>query len=443
MRKLRELENLLVRGESTLAVVLVLTMLLLAGYNVVYRNVLVPLQLHWAHSGPPVERVVPAAEEPTTPEAGTPKEATPKTDAQPAGGDDFGGFGGAFDEGGDEAEESAPEDPAEEAAGDDFDGFGGDAFGEEPEPAPEPKPAPAQEPAEAAPDADGFDGFGGAFGEEDEPEPEPTPAEADDFGGFGGGAVPAADGGEDEEAAGEDDFGEDDFGNEDEFANLPSIDAVAEPQVDDGPRGGPPPEGSFAARGIAFIDSIKIAWIDVFLRQLVIMVAFLGATLATHRHKHINIDALSKVMPAPVRRVVPIGLNLFSLSVCLMLARAGWDLVKIGQEFPVEVTPWANEWEFQLMFPIGFGLLSLHFAIRVVESIFDPPADVPPVEPGAAVATAVTNAAAEVEPVVAQESSTDESDESDEEASAEDPEPEPEQESGPTDDSASEKGGQS
>ena len=122
MRKLRELEDVLIRVESALAVVLVLTMLLLAGYNVVYRNVLVPLQQHWAHSGPPVPR------EEATPEA--PAEAAPTTPAEPrddarpepAGegrGDDFSGFGGGFGEGGD-----AKPEPAGEGGGDDFGGFG-------------------------------------------------------------------------------------------------------------------------------------------------------------------------------------------------------------------------------------------------------------------------------------------------------------------------------
>lgn len=437
MRLLRDLENMLLRVESVLAVVLVLTMLGLAGYNVLYRNVLVPLQQHWAHSGPPIDRSAPA-------DAAEPAAADPAPDEAPAaegtpppkdgGGDDFGGFGGGFDEGGEPA-------PAAEGGGDDFGGFGG-GFGEdEPEAAPKPAPEPKPEPAAAADEFDGFGGgfgedepepeaepapkpapapkpeaksapddfggFGGGFGDEPEPEAKPAPAPADgagggDFGGFGGGfdegGTPAAAAADDaapepEEELGEDDFGEDDFGEEDEFANLPSIDAVAESREDEGPVGGPPPEGSFAAWGVKFVDAIKLEWIDVFLRQLVIIVAFLGATMATQRRKHINIDAVSRLLPAPVRRVVPVVLNLVSLGVCLMLAQAGWDLVKIGQEFPVEVTPWAEEWKFQLMFPVGFGLLALHFAVRVVESIVEPPAEEGPVAQGAALAKAAAEAA--------------------------------------------------
>ncbi|MCA9652196.1 MAG: TRAP transporter small permease [Myxococcales bacterium] len=434
MRKLRELEDVLIRVESALAVVLVLTMLLLAGYNVVYRNVLVPLQQHWAHSGPPVPR------EEATPEA--PAEAAPTTPAEPrddarpepAGegrGDDFSGFGGGFGEGGD-----AKPEPAGEGGGDDFGGFGG-GFGED-EPAPDESAKPAPEPEVPAPEkagGDDFGGFGGGFGEDEPAKAEPEKAEpekaepekaapetagGDDFGGFGGGfggdepakAEPAkAEGGDfggfgggfDEgtpaeapaaEDEGEDDdgLGDDDFGDpEDQFANLPSIDAVAEVSTDEGPLGGPPPPGSFAAWAVDFVDAIKLDWIDVFLRQLVIIVAFLGAMMATRRGKHINIDALSKVLPESARRVVPIVLNLASLGVCLMLASAGWDLVRIGQEYPKDLVPWAEEWKFQLMFPVGFGLMAVHFAMRLLESIVEgPPAEtlrasegppLPPAEP--------------------------------------------------------------
>ena len=387
MRRLRELENALIRVESAVAVVLVLLTLMLASYNVVYRNVLVPLQYRWAHSGPPVE---PAQTPEATPTDAKAPAQTPEAPA-PGAGDDFGGFGGGLGD----------DEPADEAspggAGDDFGGFGG-GFGEdeptddaaEPEAKPEARPE-AAEPEGAEPEADGggFGGFGGGFGE-DEPTDEPAKsgspeaAGGDDFGGFGGGLgdEPAETGEDDfgggrggEEAeTGEDDFGEDDLGDDDQFDNLPEISAVGQKQqAPEGPQGGPPPEGSFAAWAVDFIDGIKLDWIDVFLRQLVIIISFLGAMLATQRGKHINIDALSKVLPAPAQRAVAVLMPLFAVGICLMLASAGWDLVQISREFPSELLPFADDWHMQLMFPVGFGLLAVHFAVRVVEAIAGPP----------------------------------------------------------------------
>jgi TRAP-type C4-dicarboxylate transport system permease small subunit len=90
--------------------------------------------------------------------------------------------------------------------------------------------------------------------------------------------------------------------------------------------------------------------------------------LATHRGKHINVDALSKLLGPRARRGLDVVSNGLALAVCLVLARAGADLVAISREHPHELVSWADEWTFQLMFPLGFGLLAFHFAVRLVEA---------------------------------------------------------------------------
>ena len=397
MRKLRALEDVLIRVESALAVVLVLTMLLLAAYNVVYRNVLVPLQSHWAHSGPPVVRA-PVEVAPAKTEVAPRDEAKPDVKAEPAdsaregGGDDFEGFGGGLGEEDEGEEDEDDEDEVDE----------GEAKAEtKAEPVKAPEIVAKAEPAKPAKsESDDFGGFGGGLGDDEpeaaepeaaEPEAKAKEAGGDDFGGFGGGLddeggaaanaddgkAPAADDGKapaaDDELAEDDLGGEDDLGDDDQFANLPNIDAVAKQSADSMPQGGPPPEGSFAAWGVRFIDDIKLDWIDVFLRQLVIIVAFFGAMLATQRGKHINVDALSKLLPRGVQRVVAVLLPLAAVAVCLVLARAGWDLVQISREFPKDLLPSVPEWSLQLMFPVGFGLLAVHFVVRIVEAVVEGP----------------------------------------------------------------------
>jgi TRAP-type C4-dicarboxylate transport system permease small subunit len=313
MKRLRALEAAVIRIEGIVAVALVLTMLALAGYNVFYRNVLVRLQKHWAHSGPPVTL---AAAEPTTPVA---KGGDAKTPAPTKGAAE--GFGGDWgeDDGGDD---------------DGADSEGGDAKAE---PTPAPKPA--------------AEGFGGDWGE-DEGGDEPPDAKDE-------AKVAKADPDELEEAE-----------EDDPFANLPMIDAAGEKRDEsDEPLGGPPPPGSFAANAVAFIDRIKLPWIDVVLRQMVILVSFFGAMMATQRFKHINVDALSKLLDRRWRRIIGVLTNSLALFVCVVLARAGADLVEISRAHPNELTPWADDWTFQLMFPIGFGLVGFHFVIRLLEAL--------------------------------------------------------------------------
>lgn len=303
MKLLRALEAGLVRVEGAVAVALVLLMLVLAGYNVLYRNVLVPLQKHWAHSGPVPE--TPVAPPPET------KVAAKQHDAKQAEPEGAEGFAGDWGEGGDDEEE------------------------DEDEPA---KPVDAK----AEPDAaEGFAGDWGEGGDEDEEE--------------------------DAKADAKTDAKADAPSDEDESFKLAKIDAVAK-TADGEPLGGPPPPGSFAANMVDLIDAIKLDWIDVVLRQLVILVAFFGAMMATQRGKHINVDALSKLLRPEAQRWLSVVTNLLAVGVCIVFARAGSALVAIGREHPLELVPWADEWVFQLMFPFGFWLLAFHFAVRVAEA---------------------------------------------------------------------------
>lgn len=346
--RLLKFEEQLARIEALLLVVFVLLMLGLATYNVFYRNVLVPIQVRAltsdepAASAPETEPVAPAApaEEPAQVEAPEDDGAAGfgggfGEEAEPAGDDAAAGFGGDFEE------------PTAEPSKDDAAGFGGD-FAE-----------PATEPAKSGDDAAA--GFGGDFGDT-RPEKEADDAAAG-FGGDFGEPEPAQD-----EAAGG--FG----GDFEASADQPSTQAAPEPSRAPAPAEEPPA----IAR---IVDAIKIEWIDVVLRQLVLVVGFLGAMLATRRRKHITIDALSKLLSQRALYWTHVLTNTVSLVVCAFLVAAAIDLVEISREFPKELVSWADEWHFQLAFPIGFGMLSLHFAIRIVESVYwalgkaEPPED--------------------------------------------------------------------
>lgn len=336
MKVLRAFEAWVVRAEAAVAVSLVLVMLALAGYNVVYRNVLVPLQKHWAHSGPPpAEPAAVAIAKPATPDGPSPA---------PAGAAE--GFGGDWGEGGDD-DGPTPAPDAEPGAAEGFAGDWGEGGDDEPVAKPEAKPAATTKPEAAG----AAEGFGGDWGEGDGGEVSDDGAPAD----------AKADGGAPKEAAADD---------EDEaFTKLARIDTARAKDAGETPKGGPPPEGSFAARMVSFIDAIKLAWIDVVLRQLVILVSFFGAMMATQRGKHINVDVFSKLIGPRGQRWLAVVTNLLAASVCAVFARAGAGLVAISREHPHALVSWADEWVFQLMFPFGFGLLAFHFGIQVLGSL--------------------------------------------------------------------------
>ena len=103
---------------------------------------------------------------------------------------------------------------------------------------------------------------------------------------------------------------------------------------------------------------------DILLRHLVLWIGFLGAAIATSEERHINIDALRRFLSHRIRSTVDVLTDVFAAVVCYYLMNAAWVFVKsemasghmVYKEIPV--------WCVQIIIPIGFGLLMVHFTIR-------------------------------------------------------------------------------
>lgn len=103
---------------------------------------------------------------------------------------------------------------------------------------------------------------------------------------------------------------------------------------------------------------------DAASRHLVLYVTFLGAALAIQHTRHIRIDVITVwLSEAWLRRLHP-PLNLLAAGICGLLSHAA-------------VRFWWDEWQyaapherwhtlFNLIIPIGFGLLTLHFALAML-----------------------------------------------------------------------------
>ena len=116
-----------------------------------------------------------------------------------------------------------------------------------------------------------------------------------------------------------------------------------------------------------------IIWGDTFLRHLVLWLGFLGAALASERGKHISIDLVGRFVKGKTSIVIQLITNLFAMAISYLLARAGWTflqseidsgdiLFSIGEKS-------LPTWWFEIIIPSGFGLISFHFLIRVIEQI--------------------------------------------------------------------------
>jgi TRAP-type C4-dicarboxylate transport system permease small subunit len=119
--------------------------------------------------------------------------------------------------------------------------------------------------------------------------------------------------------------------------------------------------------------SMGILWADPLLRHMVLWVGFLGASLATHREKHISIDLITRFVSVRATNLIRILTNLFACIISFVLARAGWTFLKAEMESQTTLltigTAELPAWWFQLIIPVGFGLISFRFFLRILEHI--------------------------------------------------------------------------
>ncbi|RPI06288.1 MAG: TRAP transporter small permease [Ignavibacteriae bacterium] len=109
-----------------------------------------------------------------------------------------------------------------------------------------------------------------------------------------------------------------------------------------------------------------IVWGDIVLRHLVLWIGFLGATLAASGERHLNIDALTRYLPGRIRGVVATCSDVFAAVICFLLFRASITFIRfdIGNNniLFANVPSWCGE----IIIPVGFGLLTVHFIIRAI-----------------------------------------------------------------------------
>jgi TRAP-type C4-dicarboxylate transport system permease small subunit len=108
---------------------------------------------------------------------------------------------------------------------------------------------------------------------------------------------------------------------------------------------------------------------DSLLRNLVLWIGFIGATLATKEGKHINIDVISRWLPPMGKNVVTLVTHLFSFLVCCALTYATLKFVRneaqMGQKTFLDIPAWIPE----MILPITFSLMTFRFGLRSFKNL--------------------------------------------------------------------------
>ena len=110
-------------------------------------------------------------------------------------------------------------------------------------------------------------------------------------------------------------------------------------------------------------------WAESFLRILVLWVAMLGAMVATRENNHINIDAVSRYVPAKSQFGLSIITRIFSAIICGAVAWYSIDLIRIEYEDQTIAFAEVPTWICQSILPVGFAVMSIRFAMDVIKDL--------------------------------------------------------------------------
>jgi TRAP-type C4-dicarboxylate transport system permease small subunit len=110
-----------------------------------------------------------------------------------------------------------------------------------------------------------------------------------------------------------------------------------------------------------------LLWADLFLRQMVLWVGFLGASLAVRERRHISIDVLPQFIPTPYRPFVQVLVNFSAGLISVFLTVAAWKFLRLEMEFPTILFLDLPAWIFQTILPISFAVISLRYFLHVFD----------------------------------------------------------------------------
>ena len=111
-----------------------------------------------------------------------------------------------------------------------------------------------------------------------------------------------------------------------------------------------------------------LVWVDPLLRHILLWLGFLGAALATRLERHINIDALSRLLGGPWLRAARAATSLVTAGVCLLLSNACLKMLRAEAGAGTTSFLGLPTWITQLVMPVAMLLMSYRFLRHAVEA---------------------------------------------------------------------------
>jgi len=106
------------------------------------------------------------------------------------------------------------------------------------------------------------------------------------------------------------------------------------------------------------------AEIEIINRNLLVICGAMGAVIATSKLRHIKIDVLTTIMNKQQLSLLCCPLALFSAAVCIAMSYYAAIFVIDEWQYAPANERWALP--FTIIYPLGFGLLGLHFLLNCI-----------------------------------------------------------------------------
>ena len=127
---------------------------------------------------------------------------------------------------------------------------------------------------------------------------------------------------------------------------------------------------SFGQMLLRNLFDMGIVWGDTLLRQWVLWLGFLGASIAVNHNKHISIEVLSNFSSLFWKRISKAFTRFSAGIISGLLAWAAWSFMMFEKDSQSILFLDIPVWIFQAILPYSFMVITLRFIVSGIEALF-------------------------------------------------------------------------
>lgn len=114
-----------------------------------------------------------------------------------------------------------------------------------------------------------------------------------------------------------------------------------------------------------FFDS-GLLWGDDFIQSVVLWIGFVGAMYASRNGSHINIDVISRFLPALFRALVYRAVYGLTSAICVAAAYFSWQFIQLEMEDSVNAFLNVPVWLVEIIIPVSFAVVGVRYLLLML-----------------------------------------------------------------------------